>query len=285
MSPDEYCQQKAARHGSSLYYSLLSLSPAARRALTALHAFRRELGESVEEYRDAGVARTKLTWWREEVARLFAGEAQHPVTRALTPEVERGRLEQAHFLDVVAGMQMDLDYDAYPSFTELSLYCHRAAGAVELLGAAILGHDDPATHRYAGDLGMALQLTEIVRNVGRDAARGRVYLPLDEMQRFGVAAEDLRGAETGKAIRDLMTFQARRAREYFARANERLPDAERYAQRSGLAMAQLRQHLLDEIERDGYRVLEHRLSLTPLRKLWIAWRTARREERRNRARG
>lgn len=282
MSPDEYCQQKASPNGSSLYYSMLSLPPERRQTLTALHAFRCELGEVVKECRDAGVARTKLAWWREEVTRLFAGSPQHPVTCALASAVECDGIDQRSFLDVVAGMQMDLDYDAYPSFTELSLYCHRTRGAVELLSTAILGHKESVTTRYAVDLGIALQLTDIVRNVGRDAARGRIYLPLDEMQRFGVAAQDLLGVATGEAARELLGHQAKRAREYFRRALEHLPDTDRDVQLSGLVMAHLHQSLLDEIELDGFRVLEHRISLTPLRKLWIAWRTVRREQWRHR---
>jgi len=284
MTPDEYCQQKTARSGSSFYYSFLFLPEERRRAIIALYAFCREVDDVVDEYADVGVARTKLAWWRDEVARLYDGAPQHPVSRALAPAVERFGLQQEHFLEIVDGMQMDLDYDAYPSFTELSLYCYRAASVVGLLTAGIFGYEDAATTRYANDLGLAFQLTNILRDVREDAERGRVYLPLDELQRFGVAAEELRKPVTTDAIRELFAFQATRARDYYRRAFEHLPETDRYAQRSGLIMAEIYQRLLDEIERDGYRVLEHRIRLTPLRKLWLAWRTARREERRHRRR-
>jgi 15-cis-phytoene synthase len=279
MTPEEYCQQKTARSGSSFYYSFLFLPEERRRAITALYAFCREVDDVVDECVDVGVARTKLAWWREEVGRLFDGTPQHPVSRALTPAIADFGLAQEHFLEIIDGMQMDLDYDAYPSFTELSLYCYRVAGVVGLLAARIFGYQDPATERYANDLGLAFQLTNILRDVREDVARGRVYLPLDELQRFGVTAEDLRKPATDDALRELFAFQADRARDYYRRAFEHLPDGDRYAQRSGLIMAEIYQRLLDEIERDGYRVLEHRIRLTPLRKLWLAWRTARREER------
>ena len=284
MTPDEYCQQKTARSGSSFYYSFLFLPEERRRAITALYAFCREVDDVVDEYADVGVARTKLAWWRDEIARLYDGAPQHPVSRALAPAVECFGLQQKHFLEIIDGMQMDLDYDAYPSFTELSLYCYRAASVVGLLTAGIFGYEDPGTARYANDLGLAFQLTNILRDVREDAERSRVYLPLDELQRFGVAAEDLRKPMTTDAIRELFAFQAARARDYYRRAFDHLPETDRYTQRSGLIMAEIYQRLLDEIERDGYRVLEHRIRLTPLRKLWIAWRTARREERRHRRR-
>lgn len=279
MTPDEYCQQKTARSGSSFYYSFLFLPEERRRAITALYAFCREVDDVVDDCADAGVARTKLAWWKDEVGRLFEGAPQHPVTRALEPAIGSFGLKKEHFLEIIDGMQMDLDYDSYPSFTELSLYCYRAAGVVGLLAARIFGYRHSATERYANDLGLAFQLTNILRDVREDAMRGRVYLPLDELRRFGVAAEDLRKPATTEPLRELFAFQAARARDYYRRAFEHLPESDRYAQRSGLIMAQIYQRLLDEIERDGYRVLEHRIRLTPLRKLWIAWRTARREER------
>ncbi|APZ42452.1 presqualene diphosphate synthase HpnD [Acidihalobacter ferrooxydans] len=282
MTPDEYCQQKAARSGSSFYYSFLFLPEERRRAIVALYAFCREVDDVVDECSDTGIASTKLAWWREEIDRLYAGVPQHPVTRALAPAVQTYALAQEHLRDIIDGMQMDLDYDAYPSFTELSLYCYRVAGVVGLLATRIFGYTDEATLRYANDLGLAFQLTNILRDVREDAARGRVYLPLDELKRFGVAPETLRTSATTDAVRELFAFQASRARDYYRRAFDQLPDADRHAQRSGLIMAEIYLRLLDEIERDGYRILEHRIRLTPLRKLWIAWRTARRENHRHR---
>lgn len=285
MTPEQYCQDKAARSGSSFYYSFLFLPDEQRRAITALYAFCREVDDVVDECREPEIARRKLDWWREEVARLFTGDPTHPVTLALHPAIERYNLPEEYFREVIDGMQMDLDYDAYPSFTELSLYCHRVASVVGLMAAEIFGYQDRRTTRYAHDLGMAFQLTNILRDVREDALRGRIYIPMDEMRRFDVAPTELTRPQASDRLRALFEFQAQRAREYYRRAFERLPEADRHAQRSGIIMAAIYQTLLDEIAADGYRVLERRIRLTPLRKLWIAWRTARRERRRQRRLG
>jgi phytoene synthase len=275
MSPDEYCQQKAARSGSSFYYAFRFLEPDRRRAITALYAFCREVDDVVDDCREPAVARTKLDWWREEIAHLFDDDPRHPITRALAPHLAPFDLSHEYFEEIIDGMQMDLDYDAYPDFATLSLYCYRVASVVGLLSARIFGYTDRRTLKYAHDLGMALQLTNILRDVHEDAVRGRVYIPLDELERFGVRAEEFRGNITREAHQALFAFQAQRARDYYARAEAQLPEQDRHAQRPGLIMAAIYRALLDEIERDGFRILEHRVRLTPLRKLWIAWRASR----------
>lgn len=279
MSPDEYCQAKAARSGSSFYYAFRFLEPERRRAITALYAFCREVDDIVDECREPQVAQTKLNWWREEVHNLFAGQPRHPIAQALHPHLSNYDLAQEYFLEIIDGMQMDLDYDAYPDFATLALYCYRAASVVGLLSAQIFGYTDRMTLKYAHDLGMALQLTNILRDVHEDAVRGRVYIPLDELQRFGVTPESFQLNRTEDAHRALFAQQAQRAREYYRKALVQLPAADRYAQRPGLVMGAIYQALLDEIERDGFRVLEQRVHLTPLRKLWIAWRTVRASRR------
>jgi phytoene synthase len=143
-----------------------------------------------------------------------------------------------------------------------------------MLSARIFGYVEPATERYARDLGIAFQLTNIIRDVGEDAARGRIYLPQDELARFGVPASALLRREGGDGFVALMTHQVARARDWYARALGTLPDADRRSQRAGLAMAAIYRALLEEIERDGYRVLDRRIALTPLRKFAIAWRAA-----------
>ncbi|MDD3518649.1 MAG: presqualene diphosphate synthase HpnD [Chromatiales bacterium] len=284
MTPEQYCQQKAARSGSSFYYSFLFLPPEKRRAIMALYAFCREVDDVVDECAEPAVAARKLGWWREEIERTFRGQPTHPVGHALRGTLERFYLPQEYFLEIIDGMEMDLQYDSYPSFSELALYCHRVAGVVGLLAAEIFGHEDRQTTRYANDLGIAFQLTNILRDVGEDLRRGRVYIPLDEMERFGVSPADLGRGQTSERLRELFAFQAERARDYYRRAFEHLPEVDRYAQRSGLIMAAVYQTLLDELEAEGFRVLEGRIHLTPLRKLWIAWRTARNERGRHRRR-
>jgi phytoene synthase len=275
MTPDEYCRQKAAASGSSFYYSFLFLPPPRRRAITALYAFCREVDDVVDETTNADVARTKLAWWRLEVAAIFAGKPQHPVAQALQPVVADFALPEAHFQAVIDGMAMDLDHNRYLDFADLERYCHRVAGVVGLMSAEIFGCTEPATRDYAHDLGVAFQLTNIIRDVGEDARRGRIYLPQDELARFGVAPSALLKREGGAEFRALMAFQAARAREWYARAFAALPDADRRAQRPGLIMAAIYRTLLDEIETSDYAVLDQRIGLTPLRKFWIAWKTSR----------
>jgi 15-cis-phytoene synthase len=275
MTPDEYCRQKAAQSGSSFYYSFLFLPPARRRAITALYAFCREVDDVVDEIADPSVASAKLAWWRHEIANTFAGTAQHPVARALMPVVASYALPEAHFQTVIDGMAMDLEQSRYLDFAALEQYCHRVAGVVGLMSAEIFGYSQPGTRTYARDLGIAFQLTNIVRDVGEDARRGRIYLPQEDLARFGVAPSSLQGGEATDGFRALMAFETERARTWYARAYAALDPRDRRAQRAGLIMAAIYRTLLDEIARDGFEVLDRRTSLTPLRKLWIAWKTAR----------
>ncbi|HET9386775.1 MAG TPA: presqualene diphosphate synthase HpnD [Gemmatimonadales bacterium] len=273
MDPHDYCQTKAAASGSSFYYSFLFLPPERRRAITALYAFCREVDDVVDECSDAAVARMKLAWWRKEVAAAYHGTPQHPVARALSEVAPRFNLSEERLNEIIDGMQMDLDYNRYPDFDTLKLYCHRVASVVGLLSAEIFGYQDRRTLDYAADLGMAFQLTNIIRDVGEDARRNRVYLPLDEIARHGMSESDILQARETDAFRRLMEFQIRRALGYYRDAFAKLPAGDRRAQRPGLVMAAIYQTTLDEIRRDGCRVLTQRVSLTPIRKLWIAWRT------------
>lgn len=273
----QYCQNKAAASGSSFYYSFMFLPPERRRAIIALYAYCREVDDVVDECSDPGVARTKLDWWRAEIGRLYEGRAQHPVTRALADVIQPFGIEQALLLEVIDGMAMDLDYNRYPDFDTLKVYCHRVAGVVGLMSARIFGYSDPKTLDYASELGLAFQLTNIVRDVGEDARRNRVYLPLAELKAAGLeAAQIVHGGsavETGEPFRKLMTAQIERALASYERAFALLPQADRKAQIPGIIMAAIYRTLLEEIRDDGARVLTQRTSLTPLRKLWIAWKT------------
>ena len=273
MTPDEYCQQRAASSGSSFYYSFLFLPPKRRRAITALYAYCREVDDVVDECEDAQIAATKLAWWRLELERLYAGQPEHPVTRALLPILSEFNLPQEQLLEIIDGMEMDLQQARYADFTALSLYCYRVASVVGLLAAEIFGYTDRKTQKYAHDLGMAFQLTNIIRDVGEDARRGRIYLPQDELQRFEVPVADILNARQTYNFRRLMEFQIERAERYYAQAMAQLPAVDRKAQRPGLVMAAIYRTLLTEIKRDGCQVLAQRTSLTPIRKLWIAWRT------------
>lgn len=273
MTPDEYCQQKAAASGSSFYYSFLFLPHERRRAITALYAFCREVDDIADEVSDPGVARTKLAWWRTEVADLFAGHPHHPVTRALAPFTERFHIDAARLNEIIDGMEMDLTHHRYPDFAALQVYCHRVAGVVGQLSACIFGYSNARTIEFAEKLGIAFQLTNIIRDVGEDARRDRVYLPADELARFGVSVEDILQRRHTDAFVRLMQMQAERAEGWYDDAFAALPAEDRRSQRAGLVMAAIYRTLLDEIRRDRFRVLDQRIALTPLRKLWIAWKT------------
>ena len=276
MTPDDYCQEKAAKSGSSFYYAFRFLPEHRRRAITAFYAFCREVDNIVDEVSDPAVARMKLVYWRREIDALYVGTAQHPVMQALKPHVAPMLLPQSAFHTVIDGMQQDLEKSRYLNFAELSAYCYKAAGVVGEVSARIFGTsvpDNPNTLEYARTLGEALQLTNIIRDVGEDARRGRIYLPQDELDRFDVSSSALlRGTANAKFL-ELMTFQYDRAVKTYNRAHAALPAEDRRSQRTGLAMAAIYRALLEEIRRDGYRVLEHRVALTPIRKLWLAWKT------------
>jgi phytoene synthase len=274
MQPDAYCEQKAAQSGSSFYHSFRFLPPARRRAITALYAFCREVDDAVDDTGDPGVARIKLAWWRGQVAAIFGGAPQHPVAQALKPVVMEFAVREAQLQAVIDGMAMDLEQQRYLDFAMLERYCDLVAGGVGLMSAEIFGYSDPATLVYARDLGVAFQLTNIIRDVGEDARRGRIYLPQDELDRFGVRADDILSARASAGFTALMRFQVARARAIYRRALEALPAADRQAQRPGLIMAAIYRALLDAIERADFQVLDRRVALSPLRKAWIAWTTS-----------
>ena len=273
MSPDEYCQQKAVQSGSSFYYSFLFLPTERRRAITALYAFCREVDDTVDECTDVMIARNKLAWWRKEIKAMLDGTPSHPVTTALQPHMAAFALDGKHLLAIVDGMEMDLNQTRYLDFQGLKHYCWHVASVVGILSASIFGATRPETLQYAEKLGLAFQLTNIIRDVGEDARKGRIYLPVNELQQFNVTAADILNARHSENFEKLMRFQAERAKATYQEALAMLPTEDRRTQRPGLMMAAIYSTLLDEIERDGFHVLQHKISLTPIRKLWLAWKT------------
>jgi phytoene synthase len=273
MTPDQYCEDKARQSGSSFYHSFRFLPADRRRAITALYAFCREVDDVVDECSDANVARTTLNWWRAEVAAIYGGKPQHPVAQALAPIVQRYNLSQEHLLEIIDGMEMDLDQPRYPDFKSLQLYCYRVASVVGLLSAEIFGYTDRKTLKYAHDLGIAFQLTNIIRDVGEDARRNRIYLPMDELQQFGVTAADILNSRETDNFQKLMAFQVERAQRYYRQAIDQLPAVDRKSQRTGLIMAAIYQATLDEVVSSGCHVLKERVSLGHGYKLWLALRT------------
>ncbi len=274
MTPDQYCTDKAAASGSSFYYSFRFLPPERRRAITALYAFCREIDDIADEVIDPNNARViKLGWWRSEITNLFAGHPSHPVTRALQPSTQQFGIDASRLSEIIDGMEMDLTKNRYRDWQELRLYCHRVAGVVGQLSAGIFGYTQPQTLEYAEHLGLAFQMTNIIRDVGEDARRGRIYLPLDELAKFGVNVEQLLAAKHTPQFEQLMAFQTARTQSLYDHAFAKLAATDRRSQRAGLIMSAIYRALLDEIAADGYKVLNQRTSLTPIRKLWLAWKT------------
>jgi 15-cis-phytoene synthase len=272
MTPEQYVQQKAAASGSSFYYAFLFLPPPRRTAITAFYAFCREVDDVVDEVTEPSVAQAKLAWWQSEVAQAFAGKPSHPVMKALMPSVAAYGLEQAQLQAVIRGCQMDLEQTRYLDFPALQRYCHLVAGVVGEVSARIFGQTRPATTDFAHTLGLAFQLTNIIRDVGEDAMRGRIYLPVNELQEFDVKAHEILQRKHSDRFVALMRFQAQRAHALYDEALALLPAEDRRAQKPGLMMASIYRTLLREIEAEDFEVLKQRISLTPVRKLWLAWK-------------
>lgn len=277
MTPEQYVQDKAARSGSSFYYAFLFLPPPRRAAITAFYAFCREVDDVVDEMRESAVAASKLEWWAREVDAAFAGHPTHPVLQALTPLARDFSIERSHLHAVIEGCRIDLQQTRFLDYPGLQRYCQLVAGVVGEVAANIFGRSSDDTVRYAHKLGLAMQLTNIIRDVGEDARRGRLYLPMTELQRFEVKASELLSRQPpwgySERFSALMRFQAERAHATYDEALALLPEVDRVAQRPGLMMANIYRTLLREIESQDFQVLHQRTSLTPLRKLWIAART------------
>jgi len=277
MTPEQYVQDKAVQSGSSFYYAFQFLPPPRRAAITAFYAFCREVDDVVDEVSDPTVAATKLAWWRKEVAETFAGRPSHPAMQALVPHIAPYAIEARHLVAVIDGCQTDLEQTRFLDYAGLQRYCHLVAGIVGEVAANIFGRTSDDTVQYAHRLGLAMQLTNIIRDVGDDARRGRIYLPVSELQQFDVKAHEIlnRAAPYGYSERftALMKFQAERAHRLYDEALALLPEADRRPQKPGLMMANIYRTLLREIESEDFRVLHQRISLTPVRKLWIAMRT------------
>jgi phytoene synthase len=269
---DEYCQQKAAPPGSSTYYALRQAPAKNQPLLTALFALRREFEETVKETSDPTIGRTKLAWWQNEIAALASGSPSHPVSKALEAYLPDAKAEYPALQALVAGFEMDLDQARYLDYPNLKRYVESVGGTFAALVARVTAKDAAHSSEWAAPLGNALLLAQCVAETGNDARHGRIYIPIDEMQRYNVTAADLINRKYSRAFTELMRFETTRARTALQTARDAIPGGERRSQRTLLALAALALALLDEIERDGYQVLHQRIALTPIRKLWIAWR-------------
>ena len=272
MQPLDYCRQKAAESRSSFLAAFRFLPQRRQDAMTVLYALCRELDDVVDDCTDMQVAQTTLNWWRADLAKVFDGGApEHPVCRALQGVVAEFALPHDELAEIIEGMQMDLTRARYANFAELQLYCHRVAGVVGRLITRILGFSRPETLDYADKMGLALQLTNIIRDVGEDARNGRIYLPMEDLQRFDVPAQTIMQAAPTPQFAELMAFQIARARATYREALALLPAADKKAQKMGLILAAIYYALLNEIERDGAQnVLKYKIAIPGPRKKRIA---------------
>ena len=278
MNPDEYCQQQVARSGSSLYASLLFTGPDKRSAIIAVHAFNQAVQTVIDTCSETAIARTRLDWWRQELANCYAGNPRHPISEALQAPLQRYDLAQEYFSEMLDAADMDLEPVAYPTFRELGLYCYRSSGVTSLLCSDILGYEQRATAQFAGTLGTALSLVRLLRNVRQHSHAGRLYLPEDLLDAHGLSPQDLQTTTSSDKHRALFRQVSEQARQFFQEAETQLPDIDRYRQHPALIQSAIARTLLNEIEADGFHLLEHRIKLTPFRKLWIAWHTHRRSK-------
>ena len=271
----DYCHQKAAESHSSFLSGFRFLSVEKRNAITVLYAFCRELDDVVDGCTDPNVAQITLNWWRSDLEKVFNNEMpEHPVHQALKDIRVSFDLPKNEFEALIDGMQMDLEQARYGSFDELKLYCHRVAGVVGCLIARILGFTNPKTLEYADKMGLALQLTNIIRDVGEDARQGRIYLPIEEMQKFDVPANVIMQCKPTDNFAKLMQFQVNRARETYREAMLLLPAADKKSQKVGLIMAAIYYALLNEIDRDGAQnILTYKIAIPSPRKKRIALKT------------
>ncbi|MEZ7694862.1 presqualene diphosphate synthase HpnD [Neisseria sp. 27098_8_139] len=271
----DYCHQKVAESHSSFLSGFRFLSVEKRNAITVLYAFCRELDDVVDGCTDPNVAQITLNWWRSDLEKVFNNEMpEHPVHQVLKDIRANFDLPKNEFEALIDGMQMDLEQARYGSFDELKLYCHRVAGVVGCLIARILGFSNPKTLEYADKMGLALQLTNIIRDVGEDARHGRIYLPIEEMQKFDVPANVIMQCKPTDNFAKLMQFQVNRARETYREAMLFLPAEDKKSQKVGLIMAAIYYALLNEIDRDGAQnVLTYKIAIPSPRKKRIALKT------------
>lgn len=264
--------------GSSLYYSIYYAPRPLQPALHALHAFRQAVTEIPRHVQDRGVANTKLNWWHDELARAYEGTAQHPIGKAISHSLlPLHPVPQETLQQLITAVQTDLDYGLYANFRELSDYCHRTGGAIIELSVAICAAGETPPAEFAHDLGMGFQLFELLRNVRHDLDAGRLYIPETDMQELKVTQADLLKRRMSEPIKQLLELQADRIDDFFTQALNKLPAQHRQRQRSGIVLAQLYLTQLAEIRAADLPLLERSIHLTPTRKLWLAWRTARRQ--------
>jgi 15-cis-phytoene synthase len=266
----EYCTQLTRKSRSNFYYSFLFLSKDQRQAMYAVYAFCRSVDDVADGTASACEKQGLLDEWRRELDRCYDGKAQHPITVKLAQSLQQFPIPKEHFAELIAGVEIDLTHHRYPTFRELYDYCYRVAGVVGLMCIEIFGYRNPKAKDYAINLGVALQLTNIMRDLKGDAERGRIYLPQEDLARFGYREEELLRDAYTPAFIELMRFAGNRARHYFQQARQLLAEEDRRSLVAAEIMGAIYYRLLETIEAERYRVFDRTITLPTSHKLWIA---------------
>ena len=271
MTPEQYCQQKTKASHSSFAFAFFFLSKEKRLALNALYAFCREVDDIVDDSSHKNNRKKKLDAWRLEIDRLFNQAPQHPVSLGLLPHLDTFKLDKKNFVAIMDGMEMDLNYNRYASYRELHLYCYRAASVVGLLSANIFGYTNKATLKYAHDLGIALQITNIIRDIAEDSERRRIYIPQDLLKKYEISEKDVLHNKNNKQMKLLIDEVSVHALQFYQSAMKHLPHEDRDAQKPGLIMGNIYFMLLQKIMKinNGF-TFNNKVSLSTSRKLIIA---------------
>ena len=271
MTPDQYCKEKLNASHSNFAMAFIFLSNKKRKAMNALYAFCREVDDIADECKEYEIGKSKLDWWRVEIQRLFDNNPQHPVTKALLPHIKNYQLNQEYFIEILDGMEMDLNFNRYESFKQLQLYCYRVASVVGIMSAKIFGYKNVQTNKYAHNLGIALQLTNIMRDIGEDARRDRIYVPLDQLKTLNISENEILALTKNEKFIDLINHLSLQAKRFYLEAIRQLPKEDKWAQLPGLIMANIYYILLHEIKQNTpENIVNIKTLLPPSRKFFIA---------------
>ncbi|HXG67165.1 MAG TPA: presqualene diphosphate synthase HpnD [Blastocatellia bacterium] len=255
---------------SNFYYSFVLLPAARRRAINDVYAFCRTLDDIVDQDHSDRDPCAELQAWREEVEACYAGYPDTPLGERLLDSIAEFALPKQPFLDIIDGMEMDLQWHSYQTFADLREYCYRVASAVGLICIEIFGYESPRAREYAVNLGLALQLTNILRDLKEDVARGRIYIPLEDLEQFGYSQKDLHANLYNAPFIELMKYEHRRAKYYFDRAAASLPEADRNSLFAAEIMGTIYRELLDGIAAAQYDVFRNRITVPKMRRMKIA---------------
>ena len=261
---------RGAPRGTNFSLAFRALPPDQRDAIRAVHAFSREVDDSVDEEPDRDRARQEIVRWRGEVAACYEGEPVEPAARALRPHLQRFRIPRLYLEELLSGVEMDLTHLRYATFEELRRYCYRVASVVGLICLRIFGDEEERGRAYAENLGLALQLTNILRDLGSDHARGRIYLPAEDLQAFGYPEEALARRERNGAFHELMRFQASRAHAFFAAADRETADLDPRRILAAEIMGRIYKRLLARIKASGFDVFRREVRVPLYERAWIA---------------